>query len=142
MRPLALVPACLLLAVLAAGCGSGATTNCKTPSDRALLVAVREHAASIKLPNGPDKGNAARLTITACQTSDSEATATMTVFGLRDESTLDIRHGMRLEFKNGKWMVSGDSHTRRCQPGRGSQEFSSATCQRTPGADPTPEDQD
>jgi hypothetical protein len=128
MRPLAIVPACLLAAVLAAGCGSGATTNCKAPSDRALLVAVRAHAESIKLPDGADKGNAARLTITACQTSSSAATATMTVFGLRDESTLDIRHGMRLEFKNGRWIVSGDSHTRRCQPGRGSQEFSSARC--------------
>jgi len=141
MRPLAIVPACLLAGVVAAGCGSGATTNCRTPSDRELLVAVRAHAGSIKLPNGPDKGNAARLTITACQTSDSEATATMTVFGLKDPSTLDIRHGMRLEFKNARWIVSGDSHTRRCQPGRGSQEFSSARCRPAPGADPAPEDQ-
>ncbi len=128
MRALAIVPACLLAAVVAAGCGSGATTNCKAPPDRALLLAVRAHAGPIKLPNGPDKGNAARLTITACQTSSSEATATMTVFGLRDRSTLDIRHGMRLETKNGKWIVSGDSHTRRCQPGRGAQEFTSARC--------------
>ncbi len=128
MRHLALAFACLLVAAVAAGCGSGATTNCKAPPDRDLLVAVRAHAASIKLPNGPDKGNAGRLTITACQTSASEATATMTVFGLKDESTLDIRHGMRLEAKNGNWVVSGDSHTRRCQPGRGRQEFSSARC--------------
>lgn len=128
MRALAIVPVCLLAAVVAAGCGSGATTNCKAPPDRELLLAVRSHAKSIKLPNGPDKGNAGRLTITACQTSETEATATMTVFGLRDESTLDIRHGMRLEFKNGTWMVTGDSHTRRCQPQHGSQEFSSAAC--------------
>ncbi len=128
MRSLAIVPACLLAAAVAAGCGSGATTNCKAPPDRALLVAVRAHAASIKLPNGPDKGNAGRLTITACQTSSTEATATMTVFGLKDKTTLDIRHGMRLESKNGNWVVSGDSHTRRCQPGRGSQEFASARC--------------
>jgi len=128
MRALAIVPACLLAAVVAAGCGSGATTNCKVPPDRALLLAVRAHAGPIKLPNGPDKGNAARLTITACQTSSTEATATMTIFGLRDRSTLDIRHGMRLEFKNATWIVSGDSHTRRCQPRHGSQEFSSARC--------------
>jgi hypothetical protein len=125
----AIVPTCLLLAALAAaGCGTGATTNCKAPPDRALLLAVRAHAGSIKLPNGPDKGNAGRLTITACQTSSSEATATMTVFGLRDEMTLDIRHGMKMEFKNSKWIVTGDAHTRRCQPGHGSQEFSSARC--------------
>lgn len=129
MRALAIVPACLLAAVVAAGCGSGATTNCKVPPDRALLLAVRAHASSIKVPNGPDKGNASRVTITACQTSSREATATMTVFGLRDRSTLDIRHGMRLEFKNAKWIISGDSHTRRCQPGHGSQEFSSNRCQ-------------
>ncbi|MEA2194675.1 MAG: hypothetical protein QOG42_1109 [Solirubrobacteraceae bacterium] len=128
MRHLAIVSACLLAAVVAAGCGSGATTNCKVPPDRALLLAVRAHAGPIKLPNGPDKGNAARLTITACQTSSTEATATMTVFGLKDSSTLDIRHGMKLEFKNGRWIVSGDAHTRRCQPGHGNQEFGSSRC--------------
>ena len=128
MRHRAIVPACLLTAVVASGCASGATTNCKAPPDRALLLAVRAHAEQIKLPDGPDKGNAGRLTITACQTSSTEATATMTVFGLRDDSTLDIRHGMKLQVKNGEWAVTGDAHTRRCQPGRGSQEFSNAKC--------------
>jgi len=128
MRQLAIVPACLLAAAVAAGCSSGATTNCKAPPDRALLVAVRAHAGPIQLPNGPDKGNATRLTISACQTSSTEATATMTVFGLRDESTLDIRHGVKMQFKNGEWDVTGDAHTRRCQPGRGAQEFTGAKC--------------
>src|SRR3954462_8480818 len=108
MRPLVLVFACLVVAVGAAGCGSGATTNCKVPPDRALLLAVRAHAGPIKLRNGPDKCNATRLPIPACQTSSTEATATMTVFGLRDRATLDIRHGRRLEFKNGRWLVAGD----------------------------------
>ncbi len=128
MRQLAIVPACLLAAAVAVGCGAGATTNCQVPPDRALLLAVRAHAEQIKLPNGPDKGNAGRLTITACQTSSSEATATMTVFGLKDETVLDIRHGVKVEFKNASWMVTGDAHTRRCQPGRGSQEFSTDEC--------------
>ena len=129
MRRFALAPVCLLLAaVVAAGCGSGATTNCKVPPDRALLLAIRAHAGPITLPNGPDKGNASRLTISACQTSPSEATATLTVFGLHDKSTLDIRHGVKLERKAGTWTVTGDAHTRRCQPGRGSQEFSGAKC--------------
>lgn len=128
MRSLALVSACLLVVLVAAGCSSGVTTNCKAPTDRALLLAVRAHAGSIKLPNGPDKGNAARLTISACQTSRSEGTATMTVFGLKDETTLDIRHGVKLAFKNGEWNVTGDAHTRRCQPGHGSQEFGNSKC--------------
>lgn len=129
MRPFALAAVCLLLgAVVAAGCGSGATTNCKVPPDRALLLAIRAHAGPITLPNGPDKGNASRLTISACQTSPSEATATLTVFGLHDKSMLDIRHGVKLERKGGTWTVTGDAHTRRCQPGKGSQEFSAAKC--------------
>ena len=41
---------------------------------------------------------------------------------------LDIRHGVKLERKAGKWTVTGDAHTRRCQPGHGSQEFSGAKC--------------
>ncbi len=123
-----LVPACLLAAAIVSGCGSGATTNCKVPTDRALLLAIRAHAGPIKLPNGPDKGNASRLTITACQTSATEATATMTIFGLKDKSTLDIRHGVMVQRKNGRWMVTSDSHTRRCQPGRGTQEFANEKC--------------
>lgn len=128
MRRLAFAAACLLAAAIGSGCGSGATTNCKVPPDHALLLAVKQHAGPVQLPNGPDKGNAARLTITACQTSSSEATATLTVFGLHDPSTLDIRHGLKLEVRGGRWTVTGDAHTRRCQPGHGSQEFSAAKC--------------
>jgi len=128
MRTLAFAPICLIALLVASGCGSGATTNCKAPPDRALLLAVRAHAGPITLPNGPDKGNASRLTISACQTSPTEATATLTVFGLSDESVRDIRHGVKIEQRNGKWDVTGDAHTQRCQPGHGSQEFSNAKC--------------
>jgi hypothetical protein len=128
MRTLALAPICLIAALAASGCGSGATTNCKVPPDRALLLAVRAHAGPITLPNGPDKGNASRLTISACQTSATEATATLTVFGLSDRSVRDIRHGVKLERRSGKWDVTGDAHTQRCQPGHGSQEFSNSKC--------------
>ena len=74
------------------------------------------------------EGNAGRLTISACQTSGTEATATLTVFDLSDDSTRDIRHGMKLEKKGAKWAVVGDAHSRRCQKARGSQEFSAARC--------------
>ena len=128
MRTLILAPICLIALVVVSGCGSGATTNCKLPPDRALLLAVRAHAGPITLPNGPDKGNASRLTISACQTSPTQATATLTVFGLSDESVRDIRHGVKIEQRNGKWTVTGDAHTQRCQPGHGSQEFSNSKC--------------
>jgi hypothetical protein len=128
MRTLGLAPICLIGLLAASGCGSGATTNCKAPPDRALLLAVRAHAGPITLPNGADKGNASRLTISACQTSPTEATATLTVFGLSDKSVHDIRHGVKLEQRNGKWEVTGDAHTQRCQPGHGSQEFSNSKC--------------
>lgn len=118
-----------MAAVIASGCGGGgATTNCKEPPDLPLLKAIQAYAGPVKLPNGPDKGNAARLTITACETSSKEATATLTVFGLHDPSMLDSRHGLKLEFKAGKWTVVGDAPTQRCQPGHGSQDFSSAKC--------------
>jgi hypothetical protein len=131
MRTLALAPICLIALLAVTGCGSGATTNCKLPPDRALLLAVRAHAdtgGKITLPNGNDKGNASRLTISACQTSATEATATLTVFGMTDPSVRDLRHGVKLERRNGTWEVTGDAHTQRCQPGHGSQEFSSDKC--------------
>jgi len=128
MRQRVLASACLLAAAIASGCASGATTNCKVPPDRPLLLAIRAHAGPITLPNGPQKGNAGRLTITACQTSETDATATMTVFGLANESTLDIRHGVKVQRKAGTWIVTGDAHTRRCQPGHGTQEFANTKC--------------
>jgi hypothetical protein len=128
MRTPALASACLVAALVASGCGSGATTNCRIPPDRALLLAVRAHAGPVTLPNGTNKYNATRLTISACQTSATEATATLTVFGRTDPSVRDIRHGVKLEKRDGKWQVTGDAHTQRCQPGHGSQEFSNEKC--------------
>jgi hypothetical protein len=128
MRPLVHFAAVCLLAVVLAGCGTGATTNCKVPPDRPLLVAVRAHAGKVVLPTEEKRGNAGRLTITACQTSDTEATATLTVFSLSNKSTRDIRHGMKLRRRVGQWEVIGDGHSRRCYQGHGSQEFSSAPC--------------
>ncbi len=128
MRPLVLLPAVCLLAVAVAGCGAGATTNCKVPPDRELLLAVRAHAGPIVVTTAEKRGNAGRLTITACQTSDTEATATLTVFSLSNKSIRDIRHGIKLEREAGRWTVIGDAHSRRCYEGRGSQEFSSAKC--------------
>ncbi len=127
MSPRVLLPAACLLAAVLAGCGTGATTNCKVPPDRALLLAVRAHAGPVVVTD-ERRRNAGRLTITACQTSDTEATATLTVFSLRGESTRDIRHGMKLERRAGKWTVIGDSHSRRCYKGHGAQEFSGARC--------------
>jgi hypothetical protein len=130
MRRPALLAAACSIAVAVVGCGSGATTNCKVPPDRELLLAIRAHAGPIVLTTAERRGNAGRLTITACQTSDSEATATLTVFSLSEKSTRDIRHGMKLERKAGKWTVMGDSHSRRCQGATAAEEFSSARCPR------------
>lgn len=129
MRTLALAPICLIAVLVATGCGSGATTNCNVPPDRALLLAVRAHAGDVSVRNGADPGNISRLTISACQTSPTEATATLTVFGMTDDDSVrDIRHGMKLEKPNGRWEVTGDAHTQRCQPGHGSQEFTNEKC--------------
>lgn len=116
------------VAAVAAGCGSGVTTGCRQSPDRDLLLAIRAHAGSVVLPSETQEGNATRLTITACQTSDTEATATLTVFGRRDDSVRDTRSGLKLERRGGKWVVTADARTQRCQPGRGNQEFSSAKC--------------
>lgn len=138
MRPIALPPAACLFAAVLAACGAGATTNCRVPPDRALLLDVRMHAGPITITTAEKRGNAGRLTITACQTSDTDATATLTVFSLTEKATRDIRHGMKLARKGRRWTVIGDAHSRRCQEGYGSQDFSSAGCER--GAPANPDD--
>ena len=127
MRSLAILVPCVLV-VVAAGCGTGATTDCKVPPDRDLLLAIKAHAGKVQLPSESEEGNAARLTITACQTSDTKATATLTVFGLRDDSVRDRRHEMTLRKRGGGWKITKDADTRRCQRGRGSQEFGRNRC--------------
>ncbi len=127
MRPLLLLTAAVVAAIVA-GCGGGATTNCKVPPDRALLLAVRAHAGPVVLPTGEKPGNAGRLTISACQTSATAATATLTVFGISGGPTRDMRHGMTLERRGTSWTVTADAHSRRCRKGAPSQEFSSARC--------------
>jgi hypothetical protein len=128
MRHLSLVPATCIAAAILGACGSGATTNCRVPPDRDLLVAIREHAGPIVIQTAEREGNAGRLTISACQTSDGEATATLTVFDLEDDSVRDIRHGMKLEKRGATWKVTGDAHSQRCQKGRGSEVFAAARC--------------
>lgn len=129
MRPRVLLPATCLLAAAVAGCGTGATTNCRVPPDRPLLISIRAHPKpTVVLPTSKKRGNAGRLTITACQTSDTEATATLTVFSISGESVRDVRHGMKLARRGRKWTVIGDAHSRRCYEGRGAQEFSGAPC--------------
>lgn len=129
MRPPVLITGACLVAVVVAACGSGATTDCKVPPDRSLLLSIRAHPQpKVVLTRDGRRGNAGRLTITACQTSATDATATLTVFSMSGKSTRDIRHGMKLERRTGKWTVVGDAHSRRCYEGRGAQEFSSAPC--------------
>ena len=129
MRRPALFAAACSIAVAVTGCGSGATTNCKVPPDRDLLFAIRAHPQpTVVLPTVDKRGNAGRLTITACQTSPTEATATLTVFSMSGESVRDVRHGMKLEKRAAKWTVIGDAHSRRCYEGHGSQEFANEEC--------------
>ena len=136
--PLALCLAGMALA--AAGCGgdggsgksgAGATAapgEC-LDSDAALSRAARSHVGNLKV--GPDggEGDADRITVDVCRQDADDATATVVVYGLRDDSIRDVRHQLRLVRSGGLWQVTDDLDTRRCQQGRGHQEFSGDICQ-------------
>ncbi|CAN5526976.1 hypothetical protein BH20ACT17_BH20ACT17_08820 [soil metagenome] len=123
-------------AVLAAGCGGddskqsgGAASeaaggkDCKD-ADKPLTDAARGHVAPLKVGTDID-----RVTVDVCRTSDEEATAVVIAYGMRDDSTRDIRHQMKLIKVGGLWQVTDDIDSRRCQPGHGAQEFSDQYCQ-------------
>jgi hypothetical protein len=75
------------------------------------------------------EGDADRVEVIVCKTSDTRATATVTVFGQRDDSVRDTRHELVLDkLVVDGWVVSNDVTTYRCQPGRGHQDFSSELC--------------
>ncbi len=147
-----LLVVCLVAAALAGGCGDddessggssgGQTSNdnggnvfgkggdCKD-SDAGLQKAARDHVASVKVAEDGDAEGATadKISVDICRTADDEAIATVTVFGLRDDSIRDVKHELRLIKSGGIWQVTDDQDSQRCQAGRGQQEFSGSRCQ-------------
>ena len=124
---------CLLAAVALAGCGGDdddkqAQTRC-LPADAALEAAARTHVDTIVIGAKAVEGDADRVTVDACRTSDEDATATVTVFGVRDDSIRDQRHRLTLQRKDGAWAIVRDLDTHRCRKGRGHRDFSSLQCE-------------
>jgi hypothetical protein len=136
--------ACLALAALVAGCGGdhkkssagasgganrgnvfGGGGDCKD-ADAALKKAAADHVIPVTVGRG--KGQAAKITVDVCRTTDENATATVEVFGLNDPRVRDVHHEIRLVKTGGLWQVTDDADTRRCQPGHGSQQFAGSVC--------------
>ena len=125
-----LLTGCLLAAVAVAGCGDDdeqAQTRCLS-DDAALEAAARKHVDTIVVGAKAVQSDADRVTVDACRTSDEDATATVTVFGVRDDSVRDQRHRLTLQRKDGAWVILRDLDTQRCRKGRGHQDFSSLRC--------------
>jgi hypothetical protein len=97
----------------------GGGGDCKGADD-ALRKAARDHVAGV---------DADSITVDVCRKDDEDALATVTVNGLRDDSVRDVRHELRLIKVGGLWQVTDDQDSRRCQKGRGHQEFSGEICQ-------------
>lgn len=121
----------LLLGVVLGACGSDendkTATECLS-ADPEIEAAAREHAKVIVVGAKVVGGEADRVEVDTCRTTDENATATVTVFGIRDDSIRDQRHQMTLERRNARWVVVRDNDTHRCRKGRGHQDFSSVKC--------------
>ncbi|HTN25928.1 MAG TPA: hypothetical protein VL120_18210 [Solirubrobacteraceae bacterium] len=119
-----------LLAVLALGaCGGGdkkANKDCLS-SQAALEAAARAHVDKIVIGT-KEVGEAEKIVVDTCRTSDTDATATVTVQGIRDDSVQDQRHQLTLEKKSGAWTIVRDLDSQRCRKDRGHQDFSSIQC--------------
>jgi len=142
---------CLLIALLGAGCGgdddkssgsSGAASgeaggsasgeasgggDC-LEADEDLSKAARDHVGPLKVATGGgEEGSVDRISVDVCKKSDEEATAVVIVYGMRD-SIRDVRHEVGLIKVGPLWQVNNDLDTRRCQKGRGQQDFSGDIC--------------
>jgi hypothetical protein len=121
----------LLAGVVLGACGNdddNAQATCQSGDDPALEAVAREHANVIIVGAKVVKADADRVEVETCRTSDEDATATVTVFGIRDDSVRDQRHQLTLERRNARWVVVRDLDTQRCRKGRGHQDFSSLKC--------------
>jgi hypothetical protein len=119
----------LLAAVALGACGGGdkkANTECLS-SQAALEAAARAHVDKIVIGT-KEVGDADKIAVDTCRTSDTEATATVTVEGIRDDSVKDQRHQLTLERKSGRWTIIRDLDSQRCRKDRGHQDFSSIQC--------------
>jgi hypothetical protein len=127
-RPL--LTACLLCGLALAACGGGdkkASTDCRKSPDKAIESAARKHVETIVVGT-KDVGDADKITVDTCQTSDSAATATITVLGVRDKQVADQRHQLTLGRRNNSWVFENDLDTQRCREGHGHRDFSSLQC--------------
>jgi riboflavin biosynthesis pyrimidine reductase len=122
----------LVAGVVLGACGNdddkNAQAKCRSGEDSALQAAARAHAKVIVVGAKVVKADADRVEVDTCRTSDENATATVTVFGIRDDSVADQRHQLTLERKSARWVVVRDLDTQRCRKGRGHQDFSSLKC--------------
>jgi CO dehydrogenase/acetyl-CoA synthase alpha subunit len=121
----------LLVGATLSACGNDDKNKTATTclgNDPALTAAAREHAHVIVVGAKVVKSEADRVQVDTCRTTDTNATATVTVFGIRDDSVRDLRHQMTLERRSARWLVVRDNDTQRCRKGRGHQDFSSLKC--------------
>jgi hypothetical protein len=123
----------LLLGAVLGACGNddknkNAQAKCLSGNDPALEAAAREHAKVIVVGTKSVTSEADRVQVDTCRTSDTNATATVTAFGIRDKVVSDQRHQMTLERKAARWQVVRDLDTQRCRKGHGHQDFSSLKC--------------
>lgn len=86
---------------------------CRPTADEALADKVRAHV----------NGGRARV----CQVGSDTAVATVTK-KTADDSVAAVRHVMTLQLRQGAWRVIEDLHIQKCQPDRGHQSFSRASC--------------
>jgi hypothetical protein len=105
-----------------------AESSCRPPEPE-IHNAARAVAGDITVARPGVEGDADRIEVVVCKTTDSRATATVTVYGQRDDSVRDARHELVLDKLVAQgWVVSSDVTTYRCQPGRGHQDFSPDLC--------------
>jgi CO dehydrogenase/acetyl-CoA synthase alpha subunit len=124
-----LLTSCLLAGLALGACGGDdkqASKDCLS-SQAALEAAARAHVDKIVIGT-KEVGDADKIAVDTCRTSDTEATATVTVEGIRDDSVQDQRHQLTLEKKSGRWTITRDLDSQRCRKNRGHQDFSSIQC--------------
>lgn len=118
--------AVLVAVVLLAGCGGGEEPP--APGDDAAGFESPVELATAFLESNGAEARTTSIVAERPGEAGPEATITITLDGIFDDSVQAVRYTLEAEQREGAWHLVSTRREQRCAPGRGHEDFSPEDC--------------